>query len=84
MPNGNLHQTLSNLSLNCSNSVFLEFYQKSRSKISLILDESFNNSFIFDFQPEFSGALSSRKHLVSGDVLLFYISNKVMFNPTLI
>ena len=47
-------------------------------------DESFNNSCIFDFQPGFLGALSSLKRLVSGDVLLSYISNKVRFNPTLI
>ena len=50
----------------------------------LIHDESFNNSFIFDFQLGFLDALSFLKHLVSGDVLSFYISNKVMFNATII
>ena len=52
--------------------------------VNSVPDESFNNSFIFDFQPGFLGALSSLKRLVSGDVLLSYISNKVRFNPTLI
>ena len=50
----------------------------------VIHDESFNNSFIFDFQLGFLDALSFLKHLVSGDVLSFYISNKVMFNATII
>ena len=52
--------------------------------VNSVPDESFNNSFIFDFQPGFLGALSSLKRLVSGDVLLSYISNKVRFNSTLI
>ena len=50
----------------------------------LMHDESFNNSFIFDFQLGFLDALSFLKHLVFGDVLSFYISNKVMFSATLI
>ena len=52
--------------------------------VNSVPDESFNNSFIFDFQPGFLGALSSLKRLVSGDVLLSYISNKVRFSSTLI
>ena len=39
-------------------------------------------SFSLDFQPGFLGALSSLKRLLSGDVLLSYVSNKVRFNPT--
>ena len=72
MPNGNLRQTLSNLGLNRST-----IYS---SKIS-VPDESFNNSFIFAFQPGFLGALSSLKPLFPGDALLSF--NKVKFNLTL-
>ena len=85
MPNRNLRQTLSNLGLNCSNFVFGVILEKQvQNFVNSLPDESFNNSFIFDFQSGFLVALSFLKYLVSGDVLSFYISNKVRFNPTLI
>ena len=58
--------------------------KQAQNFVNSVPDKSFNNSFIFDFQPGFLCALSSLKRPVSGDVLLSYISNKVRFNSTLI
>ena len=78
-----------NKSCQIANSVRLSIFgvvleKQVQNFVNSVPDESFNNSFIFDFQPGFLGALSSLKRLVSGDVLLSYISNKVRFNSTLI
>ena len=66
--------------------------------VNSVPDESFNKSFILDFQPEFLEALSPLKRLVSGGALLLlllllllsssssssYVSNKVKFSLTFI